>query len=313
MELPQLEYFQCVARTEHMTRAAELLSVSQSALSRSIARMEAELGVPLFERQGRTIRLNRYGELFLKRVNRILKEYETGKLEIQNMVEEDAGEVNLGFLHTMGSRLIPDLISTYRVHVPNIRFQLHQNHNTSLLQQLIQGSLDLCLLSSFENMPIPLQWVELWSEELFVAARNDHPLSGRESIELKEIATEPMITFKPGYGLRSITDRLCMEAGFIPDVPFEGEEVPTVAGLVAAGLGVSLIPDVPGLDSSLVKLRVSMPECRRIIGVAWVNERYMAPAARRFLEYIIKNFQNGQEPASAVRQSTAAKLPYPGE
>ncbi|WP_277469709.1 MULTISPECIES: LysR family transcriptional regulator [unclassified Paenibacillus] len=313
MELPQLEYFQCVARTEHVTRAAELLSISQSALSRSISRMEAELGVPLFERQGRSIKLNRYGQLFLKRVNRILNEYETGKLEIRNMVDDEAGEVTLGFLHTMGSRLIPDLISTYRTSVPNIRFQLHQNHNASLLQQLIQGSVDLCLLSSFEEMYIPLQWVELWSEELFVFVPSDHPLAGREFIALKEIANDPMITFKPGYGLRNIMDRLCMEAGFIPGTPFEGEEVPTVAGLVAAGLGVTLIPDVPGLDSSLVKLRVSTPECRRIIGVAWVKERYISPAARRFLDYIIEYFKNGQEPALAVRQLTAAQQQHQRE
>lgn len=310
MEWQQLEYFQCVAHTEHITRAAQLLSVSQSALSRSISRMEADLGVPLFERQGRSIKLNRYGQLFLKRVNRILKEYEEGKLEIQNIVDDEAGEVTLGFLHTMGSHLIPELIGAYRAQSPSIRFQLHQNHNAYLLQQLIRGSIDLCLLSSPEEANIPLEWEELWREELFVYVPNDHPLADRESILLKDISNEPMVTFKKGYGLRKIMDRLCMEAGFIPKTSFEGEEVPTVAGLVAAGLGVTIIPDVQGLNSnSLVKLRVSSPECRRIIGVAWVKERYMAPSAQRFLNYLIQYFKNEQETASVTRRLTAIKQP----
>ncbi|UUZ90022.1 LysR family transcriptional regulator [Paenibacillus sp. P25] len=97
MEWQQLEYFQTVARMEHMTRASEYLSVSQSALSRSIARLESELGVPLFDRQGRSITLNRYGQLFLKRVQRILKEYEEGRLEIQDLLDEEAGRSRSGF------------------------------------------------------------------------------------------------------------------------------------------------------------------------------------------------------------------------
>lgn len=293
MEWQQLEYFQTVARMEHMTRAAQFLSVSQSALSRSISRMEEELGVPLFDRVGRSIKLNRYGELFLKRVHRMMKEYEEGKLEIQNMLDEEAGEVMLGFLHTLGSHLIPDLIVTFRANYPNIRFQLNQSNTASLLQQLIQGSIDLCLLSSPDAVNHSVEWKKLWSEELFVFVPAHHPLAGRQSIGLEEIADEPMVSFKKGYGIRNVIDRLCMEAGFTPKIAFEGEEVPTVAGLVAAGLGVALIPDVSGLTTQkLVKISVSSPECYRIIGVAWMKERYLSPPAERFLQFVMNYFEN---------------------
>ncbi|MBP1157216.1 MULTISPECIES: LysR family transcriptional regulator [unclassified Paenibacillus] len=293
MEWQQLEYFQTVARMEHMTRAAQFLSVSQSALSRSISRMEEELGVPLFDRVGRSIKLNRYGELFLKRVHRIMKEHEEGKLEIQNMLDEEAGEVMLGFLHTLGSQLIPDLIVTFRANSPNIRFQLNQSNTVFLLQQLIQGSIDLCLLSSLDEVNLSVEWKQLWSEELFVFVPAHHPLANRESIVLAEIADEPMISFKKGYGLRNVIDRLCMEAGFTPKIAFEGEEVPTVAGLVAAGLGVALIPDVSGLTAQkLVKLKVSSPECYRIIGVAWMKDRYLSPPTVRFLQFVMNYFEN---------------------
>jgi DNA-binding transcriptional LysR family regulator len=293
VEQQQLEYFQTVARLEHMTRAAQLLSISQSALSRSISRLEEELGVPLFDRLGRSITLNRYGKLFLKRVQNMLKEYDEAKLELQNALDIEAGEITVGFLHTLGSHLIPDLIGAFRAESPKIRFQLNQSNTSSLVQQLIHGSIDLCLLSSPNDTNIPLEWKELWSEELFVFVPAHHRLADRESIFLKEIADEPMISFKNGYGLRKIIDQFCMEAGFTPRIAFEGEEVPTVAGLVAAGLGVTLIPDVRGLNPHhLVKIRVNSPECRRIIGVAWIKERYLSPPATRFLQFIMDYFEN---------------------
>ncbi|MFD0698763.1 LysR substrate-binding domain-containing protein [Paenibacillus sp. GCM10027628] len=292
MEWQELEYFQTVARMEHMTRAAKLLCVSQSALSRSISRLEKELGVPLFDRQGRTITLNRYGQLFLNRVHRIMKEYEEGKHEIEDLLDEEAGEVALGFLHTLGSHHIPDLIAAFRRESPKIRFQLNQNSTASLLQQMREGTIDLCLLSSpNDEGNSDIEWTQLWSEELFLFVQKQHRLADRGSVvSLQEIADEPMISFKSGYGLRNIIDTLCNEAGFTPKIAFEGEEVHTVAGLVAAGLGVALIPDVKGLGGNdVVKLSVSSQECRRNIGVVWVKERYLSPPAKRFIQFV-KNY-----------------------
>ena len=100
MEWQQLEYFVTVAKLEHMTRAAEALAISQPALSRSISKLEEELGVPLFDRQGRSIMLNRYGELFLYRVQRMRKEYEKAVLELQELNNPELGDVSLGFTYT---------------------------------------------------------------------------------------------------------------------------------------------------------------------------------------------------------------------
>lgn len=101
------------------------------------------------------------------------------------------------------------------------------------------------------------------------------------------IKDEPFIAFKNGYGLRTITDQLCKEAEFIPQVVFEGDEIGTVAGLVAAKLGVSLVPDLTILDKSKVKLiRIIHPICERTIGIAWKEGRYISPVTKRFIEYV---------------------------
>ncbi|WP_413155054.1 LysR family transcriptional regulator [Bacillus subtilis] len=290
MEWEQLEYFQTLARMQHVTKAAKSLSITQPALSRSIARLENHLGVPLFDRQGRSISLNQYGHIFLRRVQAMMKEYTEGKEEIQALLKPDQGVVSLGFLHTLGTTLVPDLIGSFQQEYSNISFQLKQNHSYWLLERLKSGDLDLCLLASIkpEN---PIQWIKLWSEELFVFVPNDHPLASRESITLNEIAGERFILLKKGYALRMTVDELFEKADIQPNIMFEGEEAATAAGFVAAGLGISILPDLKGLDQSkITKIRVSWPECQRVIGIAWIKGRFLSPVAQTFKQYVISHF-----------------------
>ncbi|MCY9124701.1 LysR family transcriptional regulator, partial [Bacillus inaquosorum] len=262
----------------------------QPALSRSIARLENHLGVPLFDRQGRSITLNKYGHIFLRRVEAMMKEYTEGKQEIQALLKPDQGEVSLGFLHTLGTTLVPDLIGSFQQEYPNIAFQLKQNHSYWLLERLKSGDLDLCLLASIKPEK-PIQWIKLWSEELFVFVPNDHPLANRESITLSEIAGERFILLKKGYALRMTVDELFEKADIQPNIMFEGEEAATAAGFVAAGLGISILPDLKGLDQSkITKIRVSWPECQRVIGIAWIEGRFLSPVAETFKQYVISHF-----------------------
>lgn len=256
MEWEQLEYFQTLAQMQHVTKAAKSLSITQPALSRSIARLENHLGVPLFDRHGRSITLNQYGHIFLRRVQAMMKEYTEGKEEIQALLKPDQGEVSLGFLHTLGTTLVPDLIGSFQQEYPNIAFQLKQNHSYWLLERLKSGDLDLCLLASIKPEK-PIQWIKLWSEELFVFVPNDHPLANRESITLDEIAGERFILLKKGYALRMTVDELFEKADIQPNIMFEGEEAATAAGFVAAGLGISILPDLKGLDQSKITKSVS--------------------------------------------------------
>ncbi|MCY7781856.1 MULTISPECIES: LysR family transcriptional regulator [unclassified Bacillus (in: firmicutes)] len=290
MEWEQLEYFQTLARIQHVTKAAKSLSITQPALSRSIARLENHLGVSLFDRQGRSISLNQYGHIFLRRVQAMMKEYTEGKEEIQALLKPDQGIVSLGFLHTLGTMLVPDLIGSFQQEYPNIAFQLKQNHSYWLLERLKFGDLDLCLLASIKPED-PIQWIKLWSEELFVFVPNDHPLASRESITLNEISGERFILLKKGYALRMTVDELFEKANIQPNIMFEGEEAATAAGFVAAGLGISILPDLKGLDQSkITKIRVSWPECQRVIGIAWIKGRFLSPVAETFKQYVISHF-----------------------
>ncbi|MCY8200232.1 LysR family transcriptional regulator [Bacillus subtilis] len=290
MEWEQLEYFQTLARIQHVTKAAETLSITQPALSRSIVRLENQLGVPLFDRQGRSIKLNKYGERFLKRVDSIIKEFTEGKEEIQSLLKPDQGEVSLGFLHTLGTTIVPNLIGAFKNQYPNVHFQLNQSHSNQLLDKLKSGELDLCLLASFP-VESNIMWKPLWKEELFLFLPKNHVLATREDITLNEIANEPFVLMKEGFALRVTIDHIFEQVNINPNIVFEGEEAATIAGFVAAGLGVSILPDFKGLDqTNIAKVRISWPRFERTVGISWIEEKYLPPVTENFKQYIINQF-----------------------
>lgn len=291
MEIQQLEYFKVVAEMQHMTHAAERLNISQPALSKSISNIEQEIGVPLFDRQGRSISLNRYGKLFLESVDTILDEFQKAKEEIGGLVKPGYGVVALGFIHSLGMEVVPELLAHIPEKYPNMKFTLTQASSYNLLKWLEEGNIDLCLSQRIQSKIIDIQWEELWNEELYVIVPKNHRFANRESIRLEEIKDERFISIKPGNALRKIVDYFLEQAGVTTNTTFAGEEMHTVAGFVGAGLGVSLIPDIKGLkEYNVKKIRVSEPICERKIGIAWVGGRYLSPAATQFKNYLLEYF-----------------------
>lgn|SRR5690606_17078097 len=295
MEWQQLEYFHTVAKVQHFTKAAEILSISQPALSRSIANLEAELGVPLFDREGRTVRLNRYGERFKTRVSRALKEISDGKEELSNLLHPDYGVVAFSFLKSLGIFAVPTLLNQFLQEAPHIRFQLYQQATNVMLDQLEQGEVDF-VLSSMTETRKSVEWKYLWEEEIFAYAPMHHPLANKGEIHIHELENEAFIAIKQGYGLRTIADELFNQAQITPNILFEADEVVTVLGFVTAGLGISLLPDITKLDySNVVRLRIKDSGSRRKIGLAWKSNGYLSPAAERFRDFLYKRYADNVE------------------
>ena len=290
MDMQQLRYFQTVARLEHVTQAAEELSISQPSLSKSIARLEEELGVPLFDHHGRRIQLNQFGRAFLRRVERAFSELEEGQREVEDMAGPERGLVGLAVLYTVGAHLLPDLLSAFRARHPHISFRLFQNAAHTLLSQLDKGEIDLCISSPLSERP-RVTWAPLMTEEIFLAVPPGHRLASRSTIHLRDVAQEPFISLKPGYGLRDMTDRFCQQAGFEPSSAFEVDELTIVCGLVEAGFGVAFIPALARRGvAEPVQLHIEEPPCQRTIGLAWMEGRYLSSAVRLFRQFVIEYF-----------------------
>lgn len=283
---PRLAQFVAVARHEHVTRAAKQLGMPQPTLSRALARLESDLGVTLFARQGRTLRLTRAGVTFRGAAERALAEVERAAESARLEADPAGGRIAFGFLHTLGPETVPGLLRAFRADHPRLRFQLVQTYGEAMLERLRAGTLDLCLTSPLPDEP-GLVVRRLDEQRLRLVVPGGHQLAGRRRARLAEVAGDPFVTLEPGFGLRRITDALCAEAGFTPRVAFEGEEVETLRGLVAAGLGVALLPPPPVPRAGVTELDVVGQRAVREIGVAWLHGQTDAPPLAAFKRFLL--------------------------
>lgn len=283
---PRLAQFAAVARYEHVTRAAQELGMPQPTLSRAMARLEADLGVRLFARHGRSVSLTTAGRTFLASVERALDGIERAAEAVRADADPAGGRVSFGFLHTLGPETVPGLLREFRAGHPRVRFQLVQNYGEAMLEGLRAGRLDLCLTSPLPEAP-DLVVRPLDEQRLHLVVPADHPLAARRRVRLAEAADELFVTLEAGYGLRRITDALCARAGFAPKVAFEGEEAETLRGLVAAGLGVALLPPPAVPRPGVAELAVTEPRAVREIGVAWLGGHADTPPVAAFKRFLL--------------------------
>lgn len=285
----QLEYFRKVAETESFTKAAEQLFISQPALSRSIKFLENELGVPLFERKGRILKLNHYGEIFLEKVEESISALEEGKTLLKELVDPFTGTIRISFIHTLGNNLVPELISKFQKIYKHVNFQLYQGDAGAVIDHIESGKVDFGILME-ANFSEDIIYETVKNEELFVIVPKNHPLASKKSLPLNLIKDEPFIGFKEGIGLRAVADKLCLKAGFSPNIAFEGQQVGTINGFVSAGLGVSLVPKNRGISEFDIQcIPVSNPVCFRNINLAWKEDIFIPKVVNEFKNFIYKH------------------------
>ena len=289
MELLQLQYFQTVARLEHMTRAAEELQIAQPSLSKTIARLEEDLGVSLFDRKNRQLKLNHYGRLFLERVNRVFLELNEGKREIEDELERGQTQITLA---VSIPKVLPELLSSFLKKFPDIKFQQVLESTSSMKSLLEKAEIDFCI-SSVEIVGSDIVWEPLMTEQIYLVVPPEHPLAKREKIYLNEVKDEPFISMNTGFGFRNLTDEFCHEAGFVPNIAFEGDEPGVIGDLVRQGLGVAFIPEISWLGNSKPfpnKLEIIEPHCQRTIGLGWSKRRYLSNPGQHFRQYVLDYF-----------------------
>jgi LysR family transcriptional regulator, transcription activator of glutamate synthase operon len=292
MNTDELRWFAALAEREHMTATARELHISQPALSRAIGRLEAQLGVPLFDRRGRLLRLNHHGRRYLPHARRALEELDAGRASLADVADAEHGVLRLWFLHTLGSWLVPALVGAYRREHPGVRFRLTQGGTTAMTAAFDDGAADLLLMG-----PRPagrrFAWHRLVTEPLRLAVPPDHRLAARRSVRLEEVADDPFVAIVEGNALRTLTDGLCRAAGFEPRIAFEGDEVATLRGLIAAGLGVGLVSPqrvaTEAVTTATPHLRVRDPGCERELGLVWDPDRPATPVVAGFRDFVVRH------------------------
>lgn len=295
MELTQLEYFLTVSRLQHMTKASKELSITQPALSHSISKLESELGVPLFERNGRNVKLNRYGSMFAKWVERALQDIQNGMQEIEESSNPETGVISISYLNILGVDLVPALVGAYQLAHPKVHFELNQGNLGDIDEQLEKGHSDL-MITSRESTMDHHNWLVMKSMPLYIVVSNHHHLAQTPSLSLMDLSGEPFVGLKQNCGLRATIQSRFQHTGFVLTSTYEAEDLATVSGFVKEGLGVSVLPKTAGLMlEGLAWIPITDEGWIWEIGLKWKEDRYLSPAARRFIEYVEQHYQDSVE------------------
>lgn len=288
MNLNQLQYFRVLAQEEHYTRAAQMLSITQPSLSHAIAQLEQELGTRLFEKKGRNIVLTRYGKMFLPYVEESLKVLEEGVRRTQEINGSKQGIINLAYIYTMGSEFTPKMVRKFLDTYPDYDIDFNFNVGTTgeILEGLKDDKYDI-VFSSYQDGEPDIDFKKIGNQKLVLAVPPDHPLAIRDSVDLRDTIDYPQIYFEKGSGLRPVIDQMFEEINQFPKVAFEMEEDSSMAGLVAQGFGIAVMPDIPILKSLGVKtLDIYNPEYERAVYLATLKKHYLSPVAKAFIRFV---------------------------
>lgn len=258
MEMQQLRYVVAVARAGNFSRAAEQCHVSQPSLSQQIQKLEDELGERLFDRMKREVKLTSHGDVFLRRAVRILEEVDAARREATDARNLLRGRLTVGVLPTVAPYLLPTALAEFTKEFSGVEIVVHEDTTARLLKLAHSYEIDFALVSQ----PIHderLEVRELFSEELLLALPPGHPLAGKRSVTAADLEGENLIVMKEGHCLGDQVLGFCDRRGVKPKISFRSAQLETVQALVAAGLGISLIPAMAARNQ-----REDLPEYRSL-------------------------------------------------
>ena len=294
MNLNHLSYFRVLAKLEHYTQAAEELSITQPSLSHAMSALEKDLGTYLFEKQGRNIKLTKYGKIYYEYVDKALSELERGEKKLKELTNVSTGTIELGYIYTLGPNFVPKLIKNFTNadENKNIKFLFGQGTTQSLIKDLKEEKYDMVFCSLVDDEP-DIEFIPIANEELVVIVSNEHPLAKNEFIDLSEVGNYPFIGFSEKSGIRSIIEELFKKVDIVPNTICEVEEDNAVAGLVEINYGIAVVPKISSLKYYNVKvLPIINPKHERFIYLATLKNRYLTPSVNLFKKYSIEYGKN---------------------
>ncbi len=296
MDINQILYFKTVADLEHITKAAEHLHMAQPALSKSISKLEGELGVKLFERDGNRIFLNTYGKTFLKHADQILSQINNSIKEVNDMAGILHGSVSIAI---SVPSVINRFLHEYLASNMNVSFQQLSESPQQMKEGLENHEIDFAISTVPIESP-SIIWQPLYNEEQIILLPDTHPLADKGAAKLSDFSNDRFIVNNSGSGQREIFVESCKKAGFTPKIMFEGNEPTVIANLVACNYGICMVPasivnwfkergNQNGAPSHYV--RIMDESCTLAFGIAKLKNHYLSKAALHFYDELIKFYK----------------------
>lgn len=291
MEFYQLQTFEAIIAQGSFTRAAEALHLTQPAVTRQIAALEAELRAPLFDRQGRTVRLTVAGEALHRYAEQIIRLSEEARHAIADIGAGETGRLAVGASSTLATYVLPPLLRLFRETHPRVEIAIHTGISAQVLEMVRGGDVDIGLVTG-EVTDKVLKATPLAHYETCVVVPPDHPLATREAVSAGELSGSPLILMEVGTNLRTYVDRLLNAAGVAEQVTMELDNVEAIKRMIEAGLGISLLPQVSVRSEvtsrQLVALPlIDVPRAHRRIAYVHRHDTYLSTALRAFMRLLL--------------------------
>ena len=294
MELRQLEYFQMAARLRNITRAAERLRVSQPNITVAIKKLEGELGIQLFDRSQKQLALTPEGAVFLNRIELALRNIQDAVLEVNDYKQLQKGSIKIGIPPMMGAYLFPRIFSSFQKKYPHLDIYLHEEGSMSIREQLERDELDfgIIIISGASNR---LQLLPMVTSQIVACVPEDSPLAKEPYLSKEDIAKSNIIMLKEGSFLRQTILAKLKERNLSPNIVLESNQVVTIKGLVASGVGISFLLDMvleeaPGVTAIPLETPLFVD-----VGLAWKKDRYISKAAQSFMDFCKETLREKQK------------------
>ena len=286
MEFHQLRYVCAIAETGSFSRAAERCHVAQPSLSQQVLKLEEDLGAKLFDRLGRSVRLTEAGRAFLPHARSILHQMEAARTGVEDKRTDVRGSVAVGIIPTIAPYLMPQFVAAFSRKYPDARLRILEETTPVLVESLRNLSMDVAILA------LPLRHKEfqlypLRTEPLYAVLAKDHPRAGAKSLSLRELRGEQFVMLRDGHCFRDLSLAACTRAKVNPRVAFESGQFSSLLGMVAAGVGVSLVPEMAVDKSARCSyVRISDAQASRTIVAAVLRGRSFNRVQQAFLDHV---------------------------
>jgi LysR family hydrogen peroxide-inducible transcriptional activator len=285
MEVHQLRYFCAVARTGSFTRAAEQLGITQPSLSQQIRILERNIGNPLFERLGRSVRLTPFGEALHQPALEILQQVAEAKSSLANLQNGVRGKLRVGVIPTIVPYWLAPHIRDFTSNFPEVELQLTELTTSQLIERLQAGDLDIAISGLPVRNP-DIVCSELFREPLLVAVAEDHPLAHESVIDLKALQSERLLLLREGHCLRDDVLMSCTGAKDKLASVFETDQLASIFQLVRTGFGLTVVPAMASSHATGCKLIPLREKSFRRIGYLRARRHCVSRPMREFTTWL---------------------------
>ena len=292
MNLQQLYYFRKLAEVQHYTKAAKALYITQPSLSDSIASLEHELSVSLFQKKGRGVQLTKYGQEFYEYVNQALGILEHGIAAVREKSDSVTGTIDIGCIPTLLGDFLPNALDLYHEKCPQVSFNIFHEKSIPVAEGVSAGTYDIGLCSMVENKD-DLVFVPITYQELVVIVRNDHPLAVHDSIELTALKGYMLSTYRDTIPIGKTISKILKEKGM--EAVYSYDDEISIAGRINHSSKTAIVADTSFLKQfdNLKKIHLTdVPKDTRMLYLVYSKKNFITAAVEAFANFMVAHCLN---------------------